>query len=68
MDGKIIERPKQNLELIDDNLTLKMACLLIDKGASLYSKNKKLKTPIDLCTDSELIKFLIKYENEFKER
>ncbi|CAF1147481.1 unnamed protein product, partial [Brachionus calyciflorus] len=44
-----------------------LACLLIDNGASLYIKNNKNQTPIDLCNDSNFIKFLIKYNHDVVE-
>ena len=46
-----------------DGLYSKLACLLIENGASLYIKNNKDQTPIDLCNDSSFIKFIIKHNH-----
>ena len=53
---------------LDKKVYISIACLLIDNSADLYIKNDKQQTPIDLCNDSSLIKFLIKYFNDFSLR
>lgn len=51
---------KRTWEPVDDDLSTKIAGLLIDFGANIYAKNKHQQTPIDLCSDPDFIKFLIK--------
>ena len=45
---------------VDETEILNIACFLLDFGANLSIKNKKQQTPIDLCSDSEINKILIK--------
>lgn len=61
MEGEnSVEKTKRTWEPVDDDLSTRIAGLLIDRGANIYSKNKTQQTPIDLCSDPDFIKFLIK--------